>query len=261
MSKTTEHTESLVRLLDVVDAMPEAVALRARSYDLLALPDGAAAVDVGCGAGRAVAELGERGVRAIGVDVSDEMIALARSRWPRSDFRIGDACDLPLEDGEVAGYRAEKVFHQIADAAKALAEARRVLAPGGRAVLIGQDWDAFVIDSGDPALTRTIVHARADLIANPRAARRYRNLLLDAGFEDVAAAVDVGVFTDGTMLPMLIGLAEAAREAGAITPEQEAAWGASRGSGPRQGACSWHCRSSWPPPAALRDSAEARPHG
>ncbi|MEU8149944.1 hypothetical protein [Nonomuraea sp. NPDC048901] len=57
-------------------------------------------------------------------------------------------------------------------------------APGGRIVLIGQDWDTLVIDSDDPALTRTIVHARADQVTSPRAARSYRNLLLDAGFED-----------------------------------------------------------------------------
>ncbi len=216
--------EALVRMLDVVDALPEAVASRAWSYDLLALPDGAAVVDVGCGAGRAVAELGERGKKAIGVDVSEEMIAIARRRRPRCDFRIGDAYDLPLDDGEVAGYRAEKLFHELADAAKALEEAKRVLAPGGRIVLVGQDWDAFVIDSDDPELTRTIVHARADMISNPRAARRYRNLLLDTGFEDVVVKGHLAVFTDATMSPLLTGLAERAREAGAITAEQEAAW-------------------------------------
>ncbi|WP_433436570.1 methyltransferase domain-containing protein [Nonomuraea sp. CA-141351] len=223
MSKTNQM-ESLIRLLDVADALPGAVALRARSYDLLTLHDGAAVVDVGCGAGRAVDELEERGMKAIGVDVSEEMIAAARHRWPQADFRIGDAFDLPLEDGEVAGYRADKVYHELADAAKALEEAKRVLAPGGRIVLIGQDWDTFIIDSDDPALTRTIVHARADMNPNPRAARRYRNLLLDTGFQDVQVEAHVGVFTDAAMLPMLTGIAEGARVAGAITPEQETAW-------------------------------------
>ncbi|MEO3886692.1 methyltransferase domain-containing protein [Nonomuraea sp. B5E05] len=224
MSKTAEHLDSLVRMLDVFEAMPEAVALRARSYELLDLPDGAAVADVGCGAGRAVAELAERERRAIGVDVSEEMIAVARRRWPGADFRVGDAFDLPLDDGEVAGYRADKVFHELADAAKALKEARRVLAPDGRIVLIGQDWDTFIIDSDDPALTRTIVHARADMTSNPRAARRYRNLFLEGGFQDVVVEAHVGVFTDAAMLPMLTGIAEGARTTGAITREQEAAW-------------------------------------
>lgn len=224
IAMSSEHMESLIRLLDVADALPGADTLRARSYELLELPYGAAVVDVGCGAGRAVGELAERGSRAIGVDVSEQMIAAARLRWPDADFRMGDAYDLPIEDGEVAGYRADKVFHELADAAKALEEARRVLAPGGRVVLIGQDWDTIVIDSDDPALTRSIVYARADQVTSPRAARRYRNLLLDAGFEEVGLEVRTSVFTDTAMLPMLTGLAQNARTAGAITAAQEAAW-------------------------------------
>ncbi len=223
---TSDHGESLIRKMDAADALPGAAALRTRSYELLDLPAGALVVDVGCGSGRAVAELAERGARAIGVDLSEQMIAAARHRRPDADFRLGDACDLPIEDGAATGYRADKVFHDLPDAGKALAVATRVLAPGGRIVLIGQDWDAFLIDSDDPALTRTIVHARADRTANPRAARRYRNLLLEAGFEDVAVEIHTGVFTDTTMLPMLTGIAEAARAGGAITAEQEAAWAA-----------------------------------
>ena len=220
----TEQTQSLIRLLDAADTLPGATALRARTYELLQLPDGSAVVDVGCGAGRAVGELAERGSRAIGVDVSEQMIAAARHRWPSGDFRVGNADDLPLDDAEVAGYRAEKVFHEIADAAGALREARRVLVPGGRIVLIGQDWDTFIVDSDDPALARTIMHARADMLPNPRAARRYRNLLLDGGFEEVKVEVRTGVLTDKAMLPLLTGIAEGARSAGAITAEQQAAW-------------------------------------
>nr|WP_152992342.1 methyltransferase domain-containing protein [Nonomuraea pusilla] len=57
----------------------------------------------GCGAGRAAGEPAERGMRAIGVDVGERMIAAARARGSRADFRLGDALDLPLGDGEVAG--------------------------------------------------------------------------------------------------------------------------------------------------------------
>ncbi len=181
-------------------------------------------VDVGCGAGRAVAELGERGVRAVGVDPNEEMVAVARSRWPGADYRLAGAYELPLSDASMDGYRADKVFHILAEPERALAEARRVLVPGGRIVLVGQDWDTIVIDSGDPALTRTIVHARADLVTEPRVARLHRNLLLDEGFRDVAIEVHTAVFTGPTMLPMLDGLAEGACSSGAITREQADGW-------------------------------------
>jgi len=227
MSTTTtpeadDATESLIRLLDAADALPSAADLRARTYDLLRLSEGQAVVDVGCGAGRAVAELATRGARPIGIDPDPRMLAAARRRWPERDFREGAAAELPLEDGSVAGYRADKVFHEIADPAAALTEARRVLVPGGRIVLVGQDWDTFVIDSADPELTRAIVHARADTVPSPRAARGYRSLLLDAGFADVAVEMQTAIFTDGLMLPMLTGLAAAA--IGAVERDRADTW-------------------------------------
>ena len=228
MTKKTEQArrsaDGLIVRLDAADRLPGAGELRSLSYDLLRPGSGKSVVDVGCGTGRAVAELAERGVQAVGVDPSERMIAVARGRWPEEDFRIAGAYELPLADASVDGYRADKVFHELAEPERALAEARRVLSSSGRIVLVGQDWDAFVIDSDDPALTRAIVHARSALIAGPRAARRYRNLLLDAGFGDVEVEVHTGVFTGPTMLPLLTELAAGARSTGTITHEQTDTW-------------------------------------
>jgi SAM-dependent methyltransferase len=218
------NIEALIHLLDATEALPGAAALRRRSFELLSLPKGASVVDVGCGTGRAAAELAECDARPVGVDRSEEMIAEARRRWPQLDLRVGDAYRLPLADASVGGYRADKVFHELADPDRALAEAARVLAPDGRAVLVGQDWDAFVVDADDQALTRTIVHARADTITSPWAARRYRNLLLAAGFRDPTVEVHTAVLTDPAMLPILLGLSAAALAAGAITSDQADAW-------------------------------------
>ena len=228
MTRETEQKrqskDDIITLLDATERLPGASELRCLSYDLLGAKPGTSVVDVGCGAGRAVAELAERGVKAVGVDPSERMIAVARDRWPEADFRIAGAYELPLADSSVDGYRADKVFHELTEPERALAEAGRVLAPGGRILLFGQDWDTFVIDSDDPALTRTIVHARADLIASPRTARQYRNLLLDASFDHVTVEVHTGLFTGPAMLPLLAGLAEGARSTGAITNEQTNSW-------------------------------------
>lgn len=195
---------TLLTLLDAFDELPQAADLRTRSYRGL----GDTVVDVGCGGGRAVGELAALGAKAIGVDLDPEMIAAATNRYPDGEFHVGDATALPLGDAAVVGYRADKVLHVLEHPAAALAEARRVLRPGGRAVITGQDWDAIVIDSADPAGTRAFVHARADALPNPRVARQYRNLLLDNGFTDVTVEAHMAVFTDDLVLPMLAGMAE-----------------------------------------------------
>ncbi|MFL6188229.1 MAG: class I SAM-dependent methyltransferase, partial [Actinomycetes bacterium] len=96
--------------------MPGAAQLRQRSYDLLRLPRRATVVDVGCGTGRAVAELtevAEPGAHAIGVDPDPAMLAAARSRFPDIDVRDADAAHLPLGEGEAHRYRADKVYHVL----------------------------------------------------------------------------------------------------------------------------------------------------
>ncbi|SMD07878.1 methyltransferase domain-containing protein [Kibdelosporangium aridum] len=196
---------SLIEALDAFDALPGAAELRARTYELLALPPGAPVVDVGCGTGRAVAELAARGAKPVGVDVDPEMLSAAKARWSH-DFRLGDAYSLPVD--HVMGYRADKVLHALADPSKALAQAHRVLDPGGRIVLVGQDWEHLVIDSSDPDRTRQVLRERADALPSPYVARSYRNLLLDNGFVDVTVEVHTTVWTDGRMLPAVARLTE-----------------------------------------------------
>jgi ubiquinone/menaquinone biosynthesis C-methylase UbiE len=144
----------LARIEELADVV---VARQHRFYVLLANGDGELVADVGCGLGTAVRELAARGVRAIGFDSSAAMIAEARRPPTASGSSTrADAADLPLEDGVLGGYRAERVYQHLADPAAALKEARRVLAPGGRIVLVDQDWDGLVIDGEPKQITRAI---------------------------------------------------------------------------------------------------------
>lgn len=206
--------------LDAADALPGAAELRARTYELLRLEPGSAVLDVGCGAGLAVSELSSRGFRAVGVDLSTEMIEEAHRRSPGSEFLVGDAYALPV-DGGFAGYRADKVFHELAEPERALAEARRVLAPGGRIVLSGPDWEALMIDSSYPALTREIVRARASVIAAPRIARGFRRLLAGCGFREVSVEGVVGFLGGASFFR---GLVDVAVRVGAVSVEEGEVW-------------------------------------
>lgn len=222
--RPTGPNAELITRLDTAETEPGAVRLRHRSYDLLNLSPGALVVDMGCGTGRAVAELDQRGATTVGIDSDQAMIAVARRRWPGADFRVGTAQCLPFPDRSLSGYRADKVLHALPDPGAALREAYRVLAPDGRIVLVGQDWDALIIDSSYRDVTRTILRSQADSCPSPQAARAYRHLLLEAGFRDVTVEGHLGIFTESGFLPLAEGFAARALTAGSVTREQGTAW-------------------------------------
>ena len=213
-----------VARMDEVDAMPGAAEARQRSYELLGLAAGASVLDVGCGPGRAVGELAALGLRAIGVDLNTRIVEVAAERHPAGEFHVGDVFQLPLPDGAVDGYRADKLYHLIEDQPAALAEARRVLAPGGRIVLACPEWSTVGIDATDTDLTHRIVYGRAKEFPDHGFTTRARAALLDAGFEDVAVEVRTEVITGPAALPLISTLVRIAANHDVVTRDEAATW-------------------------------------
>ncbi|MBI3707160.1 MAG: methyltransferase domain-containing protein [Proteobacteria bacterium] len=89
-------------------------------------------LDVACGPGYAAAAGSARGAKAIGVDFSPAMIAVARRRHPALEIHKGDAEHLPFPDLSFDAVVANFGLHLLPNPGKALAEAHRVLRPGGR---------------------------------------------------------------------------------------------------------------------------------
>ncbi|WP_020666233.1 methyltransferase domain-containing protein [Amycolatopsis nigrescens] len=220
----TREIEALAVTMDVFGELPVARLVAARADELLDVSEHDTVVDVGCGPGAAVASLSARGVRAIGVDVSPEMLEIAARRHPGCEFRVGSATELPLETGGMRGYRAEKVLHAVADPAAALAEAARVLAPGGRIVLVGQDWELLAADADDPVLTREVLAGAAAGMPSPRSARRFRNLLLDGGFTGVEVEVHTLLCTAASGAALLPAIAGGALRSGTVDPVALEGW-------------------------------------
>jgi SAM-dependent methyltransferase len=120
---------------------------RKLATDLIAfggLADGERVLDVGCGSGSLLFKLAEQGLAAIeGIDFSDDFIAHIQTTAtdPRIRVRQGDACALPYETDSFDRAFCQLVLHFVSDPAKAVAEMRRVVRPGG--VVTAATWDHF----------------------------------------------------------------------------------------------------------------------
>jgi SAM-dependent methyltransferase len=126
------------------------------AIDRVALAPGRRVLEVGCGTGVFLRMAADRGADVHGIDAAEPLLAIARSRVPGADLRVGDMQFLPFEDNVfdvVAGFNS---FFFAADMTAALREAGRVAKPGAPVVI--QVW-------GDPE--------RCDLTAMKGALRTF----------------------------------------------------------------------------------------
>src|SRR5262249_42238596 len=98
-------------------------------------------LDLGTGTGRMLELFGPQIERGLGLDLSLDMLALARSRLDRAGLRHcsvrqGDLYDLALPKDSFDVVIIHQVLHFLDDGARAIAEAARVLRPSGRVVVI-----------------------------------------------------------------------------------------------------------------------------
>lgn len=103
------------------------------------LPDTWVVGNLGCGTGATTAFLAPHVARVIGVDASAEMLAAAAARLGRCanvDLRKGTLEALPIDRASLDGAVMMLVLHHVPAPADALAEAARVVRPGGRLLLV-----------------------------------------------------------------------------------------------------------------------------
>jgi ArsR family transcriptional regulator len=98
-------------------------------------------LDIGTGTGRVLQLMAPRIGFGLGIDLSREMLAVARANLDRTSLRNcqvrqGDMYHLPLPDGSFEAATLHNVLRFADDPGAALAEAARVLRPGGRLVVV-----------------------------------------------------------------------------------------------------------------------------
>jgi SAM-dependent methyltransferase len=205
---STAEAMRFVAYLDEADQAPLILEARARIANALMLLPGQSVVDVGCGTGTALFELAERvgaGGRAVGVDASAAMVAVAEQRRPPSvEVMCASASALPLADAAFDAYRAERVYQHLDEPRLALAEAHRVLRSGGRLVIAEPDWEGLLLDEPEPMLLRRAVSAVCAARPGATVGRRLRRLLREAGFDDVNVEAMTSTMTTFALADSLV---------------------------------------------------------
>jgi SAM-dependent methyltransferase len=105
-------------------------------FDRVGLKAGEGYLDAGCGAGLAAQMAAARGAKVSGLDASENLLAIARSRVPDGVFCLGELESLPFANGAfdlVTGFNS---FQYAADPGAALGEAKRVVKPGAHVVVV-----------------------------------------------------------------------------------------------------------------------------
>ena len=173
-----------------------------------ALPEGAVLASLGCGNPTALAELHEGEIvldlgsgggidvllsarrvgatgKAYGLDMTDEMLALARENQRKAsvanvEFLKGEIENIPLPDASVDVIISNCVINLSADKRRVLREAFRVLKPGGRFAV-----SDVVVRGEIPAAVRRSMELRVGCVAGALEEEEYKGLLAAAGFVDV----------------------------------------------------------------------------
>src|SRR5215472_15126697 len=152
---------------------------------LAELQEGETVLDLGSGGGIDVLlsarRVGPRG-KVYGLDMTDEMLALARENQEKSgvenvEFLKGKIENIPLPDNSVDVIISNCVINLSADKDKVLREAQRVLKPGGRFAV-----SDIVVRGEVPAEVRRSMELWVGCIAGALEERDYLNKLQRAGF-------------------------------------------------------------------------------
>lgn len=155
------------------------------------IPETAIVLDIGCGGGRALQRLASlaRLGRAVGIDLSEDSVAVARKRNQRliADGRVevihGAVSSMPFPDATFDCVTAVEAHYFWPDMAADLAEVRRVMKPGGQLVIIAAMYRGSRFDKRN---------ARVIRVGGLRcfSVQEFKETLEDAGFPAVTVTLE-----------------------------------------------------------------------
>lgn len=163
---------------------------RATAIEALDLEAGDRVLIVACGTGRDLAHL-PPDVDVTGIDLTPAMVRRTEARAERLgldvDVHVGDAQDLPFDDGAFDAVLLHLVLTVVPDPGEVLAEADRVLAPDGRVSI----FDKFVPAGSAPGVLRRVLDPIARVLFSALT-RRLDPLLADTELDITAQSWHLG---------------------------------------------------------------------
>ena len=232
MSDRLEFDEAASRAVEATYATRDVERQRRATLAALELRAGERVIDIGCGPGYLAAEMAELvGPEGFvqGVDPSPHMLAIAARRaLAHMELSEGDALSLPADDTSFDAAVSTQVYEYVPDIAAALVEARRVLRPGGRLVVLDTDWDSIVWRSSDDERMARVLRAWDEHLAHPHLPRVLPELLTDEGFRlrrsEIVPVLNVSYEPETYSANVLRMIAEFVSGRQGITAEEASAW-------------------------------------
>lgn len=189
MSGKIDFDANAAKAVEAMYQTPDVVGQRIAVLDALGLAPYEHVMDIGSGPGLlaedAAKMVGAEG-RVLGVDVSDAMVTMARTRCaalPQAEFVNCDATKLEAPDGSFDAAVSTQVYEYVDDVDRALKELHRVLKPHGRAVILDTDWDSIVWQTSDTDLMKRVLACWDDHLADPHLPSTLARRLKRVGFQ------------------------------------------------------------------------------
>jgi len=231
-----DTVQTLVDRLEFRGNDPAFVRMRETYLDKVDLASSARVLEIGCGTGvvsRALAKRDGFDGTLSGSDFSEALIAAAQNLasaegiGERIDFRVGDSHDLDDPDESFDLVIAHTLISHVSDPQQVMAEAARVLRPGGTLAIFDGDYASLSYGAGEAGLNAELVSSILDaVVANPNVMRSMPSLLSTVGLEINAFIPNVHAEAgEGSFFANLAeSYAPIATKAGTISTEKAELW-------------------------------------
>jgi SAM-dependent methyltransferase len=110
-------------------------------FELLSPKTGGEYLDIGCGTGNYTIALTDLGLKFYGIEPSETMLNIAKSKNEKINWILGNAENIPLSNSTIDGAIATLTIHHWTDLAKAFGEIKRILRPYARFVIFTADLE------------------------------------------------------------------------------------------------------------------------